>query len=437
MRPPGSPAELERRRLRAIEPLQRDVPVHVVAERLGVDRRSVRRWKRAHRGQGRAGLRARPASGRPPKLTVAQRRRLARLVSLQLDRPNRTDASQGMCLLADATIAIAEVAIDPAPPDEVLQIIRAGQGRALGDTKVRLDGVEPGGFGRRPHRVNVQLSEQRQEPRMIVDVVQVIHDDEQLAAGVAGPQAPEGLAHVGHPLASPKQPAQTVGVDVVEAEKLLGALAPMVGRPHALRPAAARPGAATQRAQFQRPPFVEADHRRPRRGRPVELPDAFFFRSNAGSSEVFHVRMRCARSPWRRSSRRTHSSVIGGSNPRRRQYSASLGIVQAEKGKPRSAGLDNAMSISSRTWGPVMMGGRPLGLGACSKVVKPLLLNRWIHSYAMLRWQPTRSATSATGRPRATSAITRYRRWTRTRSVRSLSLAVSTRRSLRVSGRNF
>src|SRR2546428_392735 len=42
MRPQGSPAELERRRLRAIDLLQRDIPVHVVAERLGVDRRSVR-----------------------------------------------------------------------------------------------------------------------------------------------------------------------------------------------------------------------------------------------------------------------------------------------------------------------------------------------------------------------------------------------------------
>ena len=80
MRPQGSPAELERRRLRAIDLLQRDIPVHVVAERLGVDRRSVRRWKRAHRGQGRAGLRARPASGRPPKLTAVQRQQLARLV---------------------------------------------------------------------------------------------------------------------------------------------------------------------------------------------------------------------------------------------------------------------------------------------------------------------------------------------------------------------
>jgi transposase len=80
MRPQGSPAELERRRLRAIELLQRDTPVHVVAERLGVDRRSVRRWKGMHRQQGRAGLRARPAPGRPPRLTPPQRQRLARLV---------------------------------------------------------------------------------------------------------------------------------------------------------------------------------------------------------------------------------------------------------------------------------------------------------------------------------------------------------------------
>src|SRR5262249_61741186 len=77
MRPQGSPAELEKRRLRAIELLQDDVPVHVVADRLGVDRRSVRRWKRTYRRHGRPGLRARPAPGRPPKLSAPQRRRLA------------------------------------------------------------------------------------------------------------------------------------------------------------------------------------------------------------------------------------------------------------------------------------------------------------------------------------------------------------------------
>lgn len=80
MRPQGSPAELERRRLRAIKLLARDIPVHVVADRLGVDRRSVRRWKRAHRRHGRAGLAARPVPGRPPKLTARQRGTLVRWI---------------------------------------------------------------------------------------------------------------------------------------------------------------------------------------------------------------------------------------------------------------------------------------------------------------------------------------------------------------------
>jgi hypothetical protein len=51
--------------------------------------------------------------------------------------------------------------------------------------------------------------------------------------------------------------------------------------------------------------------------------------------------------------------VIGGSNRRCRQYSASLGTVHVEKCRPRSAGLDRAMSISSRTWGPAAQDPSP------------------------------------------------------------------------------
>jgi transposase len=43
-----------------------------VAEFLGVDPRSVRRWWAAFGRQGAAGLAARPSRGRPPKLTVTQ-----------------------------------------------------------------------------------------------------------------------------------------------------------------------------------------------------------------------------------------------------------------------------------------------------------------------------------------------------------------------------
>lgn len=80
MRPLGSPQELERRRHRALAMLAAgDQPVDV-AQRLGVDRRSVRRWKAAHRLRGLPGVRAKPAPGRPPKLTAKQRDQLERLL---------------------------------------------------------------------------------------------------------------------------------------------------------------------------------------------------------------------------------------------------------------------------------------------------------------------------------------------------------------------
>jgi transposase len=80
MRPQGSPNELERRRLRAIELLRQGLQPHEVAARLGVDRRSVRRWKRAHREAGSEALRAKPTPGRPPKLSARQRGELAMMV---------------------------------------------------------------------------------------------------------------------------------------------------------------------------------------------------------------------------------------------------------------------------------------------------------------------------------------------------------------------
>lgn len=78
MRPAGSPQELERRRLRAIALLKEGLVPVEVARRVGVDRRSVRRWHAAYRQAGEDALAARPAPGRPPKLSTAQRRQLER-----------------------------------------------------------------------------------------------------------------------------------------------------------------------------------------------------------------------------------------------------------------------------------------------------------------------------------------------------------------------
>lgn len=76
MRPPGSPGELERRRRRAVALLQQGVPPVEIARRLGVDRRSVRRWRARYKRGGAAALAAQPVPGRPSKLDARARRRL-------------------------------------------------------------------------------------------------------------------------------------------------------------------------------------------------------------------------------------------------------------------------------------------------------------------------------------------------------------------------
>jgi transposase len=72
MRTIGSPTELERRRLLAVERVNEGYSTEEVAAFLGVDPSSVRRWVSAFRQNGVAGLCARPVPGRPRKLTPTQ-----------------------------------------------------------------------------------------------------------------------------------------------------------------------------------------------------------------------------------------------------------------------------------------------------------------------------------------------------------------------------
>ncbi len=78
MRPLGSPMVLEQRRLQAISLLDKGLAPVEVSRRIGVDRRSVRRWKATYRRKGPQALKAKPIPGRPPKLTHRQRKRLER-----------------------------------------------------------------------------------------------------------------------------------------------------------------------------------------------------------------------------------------------------------------------------------------------------------------------------------------------------------------------
>jgi transposase len=79
MRSIGTPVELEHRRCLAVQRLLEGYySTGEVADFLGVDARSVRRWLVAFRDQGAAGLAAQPAPGRPPKLSPAQEKIVCR-----------------------------------------------------------------------------------------------------------------------------------------------------------------------------------------------------------------------------------------------------------------------------------------------------------------------------------------------------------------------
>jgi transposase len=76
MRPSGSPAELENRRFEAIALLEKGYQPVEVARKLGVDRRSVRRWKASKKTRGLLALKAKPSPGRPSWLESQQKEKL-------------------------------------------------------------------------------------------------------------------------------------------------------------------------------------------------------------------------------------------------------------------------------------------------------------------------------------------------------------------------
>lgn len=68
--------KLERRRLRAARLLEKGVSEAEVARRVGVHRQSVNRWARQLAERGRQALKRAARAGRPPQLSVADRRRI-------------------------------------------------------------------------------------------------------------------------------------------------------------------------------------------------------------------------------------------------------------------------------------------------------------------------------------------------------------------------
>src|SRR4030042_4370852 len=80
MRPHGSPKLLEERRRSVAAFLKQKLSLHEIARRIGCHASSVRRWRNALQSGGQEALKAKPASGRPPRLTSKQKRQLVRLL---------------------------------------------------------------------------------------------------------------------------------------------------------------------------------------------------------------------------------------------------------------------------------------------------------------------------------------------------------------------
>lgn len=80
MRPYGSPAQLEQRRFKAVELLKEGLFPGEISKRVGVDRRSVRRWKADYILKGESAIKAIPASGRPAKLNKRKKNRLEQIL---------------------------------------------------------------------------------------------------------------------------------------------------------------------------------------------------------------------------------------------------------------------------------------------------------------------------------------------------------------------
>ena len=81
MRPRGSPILLEERRRRVVAFLKQKLTLHEIARRIGCHASSVLRWRNAFRSGGADALKAKPAPGRPPKLSRKQKERLVRLLT--------------------------------------------------------------------------------------------------------------------------------------------------------------------------------------------------------------------------------------------------------------------------------------------------------------------------------------------------------------------
>jgi len=80
MRPFGSPIQLEKRRLKAVEKLRDGISLNEIARQMGCSPSSVVRWRDAWQAHGKTGLKPKPVPGRPSRLKTTQKSQLTKLL---------------------------------------------------------------------------------------------------------------------------------------------------------------------------------------------------------------------------------------------------------------------------------------------------------------------------------------------------------------------
>lgn len=122
MRPKGSSAELEQRRRHANALLKQGMKPTAVAKALRTSRGSVGRWRKAVAADGPQALAAKPVPGRPPKLGLAQWRRI---VALLLKGPTHYGFATELWTLARVAEVIERRFGVSYHPSQVWRILRA------------------------------------------------------------------------------------------------------------------------------------------------------------------------------------------------------------------------------------------------------------------------------------------------------------------------
>jgi transposase len=93
------PEAIEARRRQALALLDQGLSINEVGRRIGCAPSSVMRWRNRRTQDGEGGLKVRFSTGRPHKLTTANRKRLVRLLALGTRRAGFTSDGWTMALV--------------------------------------------------------------------------------------------------------------------------------------------------------------------------------------------------------------------------------------------------------------------------------------------------------------------------------------------------